>query len=369
MKILVATDKFKGSLTASQVCDSVKGALFDVDPQFEIHNIPLADGGEGSLEALSQSGDRVVECIVSDPLMRKVKSSYIVRQNGIAVIEMASSVGLARLLESEYNPEKTSSYGFGEMIVHAYHTQGVRKFILTIGGSATSDCGIGMLSAMGLTFQDANGVDLPPIGGSLCEISKISYSKAFGLIRQCNFTVATDVDNPLLGKNGAAHFYAPQKGADSSMVERLEQGGVSFVNLINKDRCEDVGSILGGGAAGGVGMALRIFLSAKMLSGADFIIEYRDVEKFIEWCDVVITGEGKVDRQTLNGKLVWRIISLAKKHNKRCVVICGALQEGINNKTLGVDAIYSLVREGVTSEMAIADAERYIHDVILKNFI
>lgn len=360
--IVVAVDKFKGSLSAKQVCEVVCRAL----PNNEVVSIPLADGGEGSLEALYRDGDRRVSCCVSDPLGRKRESSYIVREDGTALIEMSVGVGLMLLDKNERDPEKCSSYGFGEMISHAYHVSGARDFVLTIGGSATSDCGIGMLAALGLTFKDKQGIDLPPIGLSVGLISKILYSKEFGLFRQCSFTVVSDVNNPLLGESGAARVYAPQKGADPAMVERLESGATSFVELINRERCFDVGSISGGGAAGGVGMALNVFLGAKLLSGADFIIRYNDVERFVERADVVITGEGCVDRQTLDGKLVSRVVALAHKYNKRCIVICGVVKDGVTASSLGVDALYSLVEDGVSQEQAMEQAADMLYKKIVR---
>lgn len=366
MKILVATDKFKGSLSAEQVCEAIRCALAE---NHNVVSIPLADGGEGSLEALERDGDKRVTCRVSDPLGREVEAFYILRRDGVAIIEMSVSVGLSRLAENERDPEMSSSYGFGEMIAHAYHHSGVREFIVTIGGSATSDCGVGMLAALGLTFEDTDGVILKPIGASVGRISKVVYSKEFGLFRQCRFTVITDVDNTLLGEHGAARVYAPQKGADEAMVERLERGTASFVTLINKDRCQDVGSIYGGGAAGGVGMALHVFLGAELLSGADFILRYKEVEDFVEWCDVVITGEGSVDRQTLNGKLVSRVIALARKHHKRCVVLCGVVQDGVTAAALGADALYSLVGEGFSKEIAMTQTADIIDTIIRKNGI
>lgn len=364
MKVLVATDKFKGSLSAEEACDAVRRAVIDTDQGAEVVLIPLADGGEGSLEALRRDGDKKIKCFVSDPLGRMIEASYLLRKGGTAVIEMSVSVGLALLAETERNPELCSSFGFGEMIAHAYHHHGVREFILTIGGSATSDCGIGMLAALGLTFLDENGVILQPIGASVGRIHKVGYSKEFGLYRQCRFSVVTDVNNPLLGEKGAARVYAPQKGADETMVERLERGAVSFVNLINKERCQDVGAMSGGGAAGGIGMALHVFLGAHLLSGADFILRYKEVESFVEWCDLVITGEGSVDCQTLNGKLVSRVVALARKHGKRCVVLCGVAQNGITASALGADSLYSLVEEGVGKGEAMTRAADLIYKIV-----
>lgn len=363
-RILIATDKFKGSLSADEVCEAVRHSLLEHHSGLEVVAIPLADGGEGSLEALARDGDRRVTCRVADPLGRAVEASYVVRTDGVAIVEMAVSVGLARLAAEERNPEKCSSYGFGEVIAHAYHQSGAREFILTIGGSATSDCGVGMLAALGLTFQDAEGVLLEPVGASVGRIAKIGYSKEFGLFRQCRFTVVTDVDNPLLGENGAARVYAPQKGADEAMVERLEQGASRFVHLINKERCQDVGLIPGGGAAGGVGMALSVLLGAHLLSGADFILRYKEVESFVEWCDVVLTGEGSVDRQTLNGKLVSRVLALARKHGKRSIVLCGVAADGVTARTLRADALYSLVGEGFSKEVAMTQAAAIINQIM-----
>lgn len=367
MKILITPDKFKGTLSAKEVCDIVGRALIDIAPDTEVTKLPLADGGEGTLGALRREGDITIVTEVYDPLFRKTEAEYLI-SGDTAVIEMAESSGLTKVPAAERNPEMTTSYGFGQLIYDAYHNHGIRKFLLGIGGSAVNDCGIGMLSALGVRFLDGEGHGVYPAGISLGRITDIEYDDRFAEILRCSFTVMNDVSIPLLGGTGAARVYAPQKGADKEMVERLEEGAENFVGVIAREDGRYVGNVPGGGAAGGVGMALEHFLGAYMVGGAFFILKETRAAEKVRAADIVITGEGSVDAQTLHGKLVSEVISLAETNGKKCYVVCGIVKDGINGQMLGIDGLFSITDNGVTSDRAMADAGELLYELVLKEF-
>ena len=330
MKILIAPDSFKGSLSAMEVCDNIEIGIRKVHKDADVIKVPMADGGEGTLEALISSiNGTIYEKQARDPLFRNIISKYgILGDRKTCIIEMARVSGLPLLIEEERNPMNTTTYGTGELILEGLN-QGCRKFVIGIGGSATTDGGIGMAAALGVKFKDGSHKELSPIGSSLSKIKHIDISMIDKRIEDSIFTIASDVDNPLYGKNGAAYIYGPQKGADENMVIELDEGLRNYSNIIKKDLGKDIKDIKGAGAAGGLGAGLMVFLNAEMKSGIDIVIESTELEEKIKSVDLVITGEGSIDFQTQFGKTSYGVAKLAKKYNKPVIGICGTIGEGV----------------------------------------
>ena len=326
MKVIIAPDKFKHSLTSIEACKSIQEGLACAMPGVHTTLLPMADGGDGLLEALSfySSAQRFV-AEVSDPLSRKITASYLISDDGeTAFLEMAKASGLMLLKPEEYNPEITSTFGTGELIKHAI-SKGVKKIILGIGGSATNDAGIGMAAALDFRFLDKNHKVLSPIGKNLGEIAYIE-PPTLSLLSNITFELACDVKNPLTGETGASKVYAAQKGADSLMIERLESGMRHFAKLVKEIFGKDVRQIPGAGAAGGLGVGCLVFLNATLKSGVELVFEYSKAEVNISNADLVISGEGKLDEQSLQGKVVSGLTGLCKKYNKPLIVFCGKLE-------------------------------------------
>ena len=358
MKVVVCPDKFKGTLTAWQVVDIISGVINKIEPSAEVVKKPMADGGDGTMDLVYGYSNKKVGCDTFDAVMRPISSTYAILDNKIAVIEMSQSVGLAMLDSKLCNPEITSSFGFGMVIKNAIDN-GFREFILGIGGSATNDCGIGMLSALGAEFYNTNGDLLNPVGGVLSDISSFDFSKLKLNIENCSFKVACDVTNPLFGENGATQIYAPQKGADKYMVERLEQGVIDFYNLVIHQLGRDMNKTKGAGAAGGVGAAIECFLGGELVSGAMLIAELIDLEDEIKSADLIITGEGKIDHQTTNGKLIDVVSGLANKYDVDVIAYCG-----ISSCELPKMAVYPIVRHGVSVEQSLSASERLLAELV-----
>ncbi|EJP74769.1 MULTISPECIES: glycerate kinase family protein [Campylobacter] len=358
MKILVAIDSFKGSLSSLEaglaVKDGLKG-LCDVVVK------PIADGGEGSVEALADAlGATYIDAITQDPLGVKILARYALIKD-LAILEMASASGLTLINEKQRNPLKTSTYGFGLLIKDAI-SKGARKFIIGIGGSATNDAGTGMLSALGFEFYDKSGDILAGIGENLTKISKISTQNSLKELKQCEFLIACDVDNPLFGKNGAAYVYAPQKGADGRMVKELDDGLKSFANAVKTHFDTEHHKLKGAGAAGGLGFGFVSFLNAKLRPGIDIITDEIGLEDEIKKADLVITGEGKMDFQSSMGKTPTGVAKLAKKHKKPVIALAGCVCEGAQecNKS-GIDAFFCILNEPISLEEAMRK------DIAIKN--
>ncbi len=323
MTILIAPDKFKGSLAAKGVCEAVRSGLLKLDPSLSIISVPLADGGEGTSELLTiNSKGSVIDCFVSDPMFRKVNASYGISGDGTTgFIEMASASGLHLLTKEERNPLYTTTYGTGELIADAI-ARGVSKIILAIGGSATNDAGIGMADALGMKFMDKEGNELQPTGANLIHIHSIDDTYFLIKQKKLEVVVLCDVDNELYGPRGAAFVYGPQKGADDETVKVLDQGLRHFASVVEKELKLDV-HFPGAGAAGGLGAGAKVFLNATFTRGIDFILEALNLEDQIKLADLVITGEGKMDDQTLSGKVVMGVTELAHKYHKPVLAIVG----------------------------------------------
>jgi glycerate kinase len=365
VKVLICPDKFKGSLTAVEVCDAVERGIKKISIDCSIEKIPLADGGEGTFDFLvSHFNGKIIHTEVNDPLFRKIISSYGIsddRQTGF--IEMAKASGLQFLEKEKRNPLYTTSFGTGELILHAINN-GAKKIILGIGGSATNDAGIGMANALGFQFYDEEKKILAPIGKSLSQISIIKKTAVADKLKGIEFTILSDVKNPLSGKEGAAYVYGPQKGASESDVKMLDAGLKRFSSIV-KTAFKENAEFPGAGAAGGLGAGARIFLNAEIKSGIEFIVTLSGLEEKIKGSDVVITGEGKVDDQTFYGKVVGEVSRLTSRYGKQLIIICGKSEiNAASHDELQNCSLIQLVGDGVSEEDAIKDASSFIETKI-----
>lgn len=352
MKIVVASDSFKGSMSSLDVANSARLGIAELYPDCDVLAVNVADGGEGTVDAIVDALDGdVVRCIVSDPLGRKIEASYGIAGD-TAVLEMAAASGLPLLQPHERNPWLTSTYGTGEMIMDAI-ARGCRNFLVGIGGSATNDAGMGMLQAMGYRFYDANGKHITAgCGGSLQEIVRIDDSQVCSAVKESVFTVACDVDTPFCGADGAAPVFAPQKGADADMVQRLDAGMASFAKVIAERYNIDIVPLAGAGAAGGMGGAFRAFLNATLKKGIDMVLDAIDFNSAIAGADLIITGEGKVDFQTVKGKTAAGVLNRAKMQGIPVVAIGGCVEMCDSLQQMGFAGIYPILEEKVPLEIA-----------------
>ncbi|WKA54453.1 glycerate kinase [Planococcus shixiaomingii] len=345
MKIVVAPDSFKGSLSAQGVCQAVKKGIQTVFPEAEVIELPLADGGEGIMESMVYaSGGKIVKVTVRDPLLRAIESGFGVLGDGeTAVIEMAQASGLPLLREDEQNPLIASSYGTGELI-RAALDRGYRKFIIGIGGSATNDAGAGMLRALGMKFYDKAELELEDGGAALGRLARIDPSEFDPRIQHASFLVASDVRNRLCGAAGASAIFGPQKGATPDMVDQLDAALRHFAEVAKEQSGMDLLSFEGGGAAGGMGASLIAFLQADLQSGIGLVMESIDFEGKIQGADMIITGEGRLDAQTLDGKLITGITEAANKAGVPVIALAGA--QALSAKQLaeiGLVSAFSIV--------------------------
>jgi glycerate kinase len=334
-------------MTAPEVCEISAQAIRCVLPQAHIISIPVADGGEGTAEAVIRAAGGVkIPYRVTGPLFKPVNSFYGRLENesgSTAFIETAAVCGLEMLAKTERNPEKTTSYGVGEMIKKALE-DGCTKIVLCVGGSATNDAGIGMLQALGAVFKDTDGKDIIPCGGNLTQIESIDFS---GLDQRLkDITVAGDVTNPLYGPNGAAFVFAPQKGADNAMVKRLDNGLRHFAKVFHAYTGTDIAGIPGGGAAGGMAAGLLALGRAALSPGIDLVLDTVRFNEKIKNAFLLLTGEGKTDRQTLAGKAVLGVIRRAVKYNVPVIVISGSVDDGVDEELYreGAAAVFSCCR-------------------------
>lgn len=337
MKILIAPDSFKGTLTANEVCDIIGQAFADTIKTAEITKLPAADGGEGLCACLKEIiGGKTVKAEVCGVFGEKMTAEYLMLNDKTAVIETASCAGLP-LAGDKKNPERATTYGVGELIIHAVKS-GVEKILLGLGGSATNDCGFGMASALGYEFTDENGEVFIPTGETLCRVKHITQSEK---IINIHVTAACDVENPLYGENGAAYVFAPQKGADADMVKRLDIGLRHASEIIKRDMNVSVSEIKGSGAAGGMGAGAVAFLGAELKKGIDILLDAADFDNKAAEADLIITGEGRLDFQSVNGKVISGIAKRASDHGRTVVAICGSRGEGAEKiMSLGVSELY-----------------------------
>ncbi|MEL7589427.1 MAG: glycerate kinase [Prolixibacteraceae bacterium] len=346
MHIVIAPDSFKACLSAAQVAAAISEGIARITSEAELICIPIADGGEGTVQALvTATGGRIVPAAAVDALNRPVKSFYGVLGDGeTAVIEMAAASGIELLSDEELNPLITSTYGTG-LLMKAAMEAGFTRIILAIGGSATNDGGAGMAQALGFDLLDNAGKPIGPGGGALGELESIGQSHVHPLLRETTFTVASDVRNPLLGLSGATRVYAPQKGATPQMLEQLEKNMSHYAAVLEKEFGSGIANAPGAGAAGGLGAGLMAFCRAEMGSGFDLISKLTRLEDRIKQAAVVFTAEGKIDSQTASGKTISGIAQLAKEYQVPVVALAGMVE----------DDLTTLYEQGVTTVFTIAD--------------
>ena len=348
MKVAIAIDSFKGSLGSMEAGNAAAEGVRRAIPEAECMVRPLADGGEGTVEALAPGlGGELCEVEVTGPAGKPVVAVYgIVGET--AIMEMAQAAGITLVSGADRNPLHTTTRGVGEMIVDAID-RGCRRFVVGIGGSATNDAGAGMLQALGFGLFDAAGNSIAPGGAALSSVSRIVRDSAHPALKECVFRIACDVANPLCGKNGASAVYGPQKGATPQMVVELDAALAHFAAVSGGDK-----DWPGSGAAGGLGFAFREFLGAELKSGAEIVLEETRFEDAVKDADLVITGEGRLDSQTVMGKAPVGVARLAKKHGKKVLAFSGCVTRdaGIVNRH-GIDAFFPILREVMTLEEAL----------------
>ncbi|MFC4323726.1 glycerate kinase [Litchfieldia salsa] len=328
MKIVVAPDSFKGSLTALQVGKIIQKALIKNIPDVQVEINPMADGGEGTLETLlfATNGKRF-QVTSPGPLMKHVATEYGVLGDGkTAVIEIAAISGLPMVPIDKRNPLNTSTYGIGDVILKAAK-DGYREFIVCLGGSSTNDGGLGMLQALGVQFLEENNKEVPPVGGSIYNVKKVDFKTLNPIIKDCHFRIASDVDSPLCGENGATYIFGPQKGVREEHLEEYDQAMYRYASLIEGHVGRDVQSIPGAGAAGGLGFAF-LLLNAKIESGSKIVADATDLKGKMKDADFAITGEGQSDHQTLFGKVPSFVAELANEAGIKTILLSGSLGKG-----------------------------------------
>ena len=344
MKIILAPNAFKGSMSAMQAALAMEQGAWQACPEAEVVRVPVADGGDGLAEVLLGAlGGEARSLSVQGPLGEPVQATLChVPALGLAAVEMAAASGLALLAPLDRDPTRTSTYGTGELIRAALDL-GVRHVVVGIGGSSTNDGGVGMASALGVRFLDGDGNPVAPVGGALRQIRRIDSSGLDPRLASVRCEAICDVDNPLLGPRGASRVYGPQKGATAAQVEELEEGLAHLSERITGDLGLDVRDLPGAGAAGGLGAGLRAFLGAKLRPGADLVLDLVGLDARLAGGDLVITGEGQIDAQTAFGKAPAAVAQRAKALGIPCLAIAGGIGEGIVDlHPIGIDAVFSL---------------------------
>jgi glycerate kinase len=369
MIFLLTPDSFKGSLAAAEVAGAMEKGIKKVVPDAKIYKIPMADGGEGTVDTILQATDgEKIYLNVKDPLGRTINAFYgILPDKQTAIIEMAAASGLALLHKSEQNPLQTSTFGTGELIKDAIR-KGCKNIIVCIGGSATNDGGTGMLQALGVKFYNLQDDLLEMKGENLSEISFIDIT-SLADFSDISFVVACDVNNPLLGEKGASCIFSPQKGATPEMAEQLERGMLHFANIAEQTLQVCCRDLPGAGAAGGLGFGLLAFLKAKLKKGVEMILEINAIEKVMQQMmaqphSLVMTGEGKIDNQTAFGKVVFGVASLAKKYQLPVVVIAGGIGESIQELyETGINSIFSITNKPMSLSESMSQSRLLIENV------
>ena len=371
MKIILAIDSFKGSLTSIEAAEAAREGILQIHPEWETDLIPIADGGEGMLSVmLSATQGKVQTMRAHNPCMELTPTEYGISADGTtAFIEMASISGLPLIREEQRNPMKTTTYGTGELIRDALE-KGCTRFIVGIGGSATNDAGTGMLQALGFRFLNAEGKALGQGGEILSEIASIDTSEVHPLLKNAHFIVACDVKSPFYGPEGAAHVFARQKGADDAMIAVLDEGMRNFAQVIAQDTGRDIAHIAGSGAAGGMGGGMMAFLNAELKPGADLLLEISRFDERIAHADLIITGEGRIDRQSLMGKIPGRILEKGKELGIPVVALAGCVEEEEWLKKAGFIEIFAVTPKGMPLEEAMKKeiAIRNVKDTIFSVF-
>ncbi|HGA1059588.1 glycerate kinase [Streptococcus agalactiae] len=361
MKVVVAIDSLKGSLSSLEAGNAIKESINEVISGADVEVHPLADGGEGTVEALTLGMGGTIETIpVKGPLGEKVHASYgIIPQRQLAIIEMAAAAGITLIATEERNPLHTTTYGVGEMIKDAI-SKGCRHFIIGIGGSATNDGGAGMLQALGYALLDKDNQEISLGAQGLADLKSISTDKVIEELKECDFKIACDVTNPLCGAQGCSSIFGPQKGADEDMITKMDTWLSNYATLATSVSEKADVTIEGTGAAGGLGFAFLAFTNATLEPGIDIILSEINIEKAISEADLVVTGEGRLDGQTVMGKAPIGVAKLAKKYGKKVVAFSGSVTEdAILCNQHGIDAFFPIVRRLISLDEAMSKEVAY----------
>lgn len=370
MKIIVAPDKFKGSLSGQAFCDVVAQVFTEQMPSATVLKLPLADGGDGTIEVANYYLDgKIVTHLVHNPFFNPINASYLYAEKSqTAFIEMAEASGLKLLHPNEFDVKNATTLGTGELIKDAI-VKGAKTIILGIGGSATNDCGVGMASALGYRFLDENGIEIIPVGKNLSQIKSIDSTNVLTDLHKVTFKIACDVNNPLYGKNGAAHVYAEQKGATTDEIKMLDQGLQNFAHIIEHTFRINPQEIVGAGAAGGMGIAAKVFLEGELISGIELIKTLANFDENIQNSDWIITGEGKLDEQTLSGKTIAGIRASAQGENIKIAAFCGKNDLTDNElKKLGIHYVDEIMSHAKNLDDALRNSVDYL-ERITHNFV
>ncbi|AIX04573.1 glycerate kinase [Streptococcus agalactiae] len=361
MKVVVAIDSLKGSLSSLEAGNAIKESINEVIPGADVEVHPLADGGEGTVEALTLGMGGTIETIpVKGPLGEKVHAGYgIIPKRQLAIIEMAAAAGITLIATEERNPLHTTTYGVGEMIKDAI-SKGCRHFIIGIGGSATNDGGAGMLQALGYALLDKDNQEISLGAQGLADLKSISTDKVIEELKECDFKIACDVTNPLCGAQGCSSIFGPQKGADEDMITEMDTWLSNYATLATSVSEKADATIEGTGAAGGLGFAFLAFTNATLEPGIDIILSEINIEKAISEADLVVTGEGRLDGQTVMGKAPIGVAKLAKKYGKKVVAFSGSVTEdAILCNQHGIDAFFPIVRRLISLDEAMSKEVAY----------
>lgn len=346
MKFILIPDSFKGTLSSEQICEIAKEKVEKHFPDAETACVPVADGGEGSVDAfLTALGGSKVSVTVKNPYFEDMESYYgVIHEGKTAVIEMASCAGLP-LVEDRKNPKLTTTYGVGQLILAAAES-GVEKIIVGLGGSSTNDGGCGAAAAVGIKFYDKDGREFVPTGGTTADIAKIDVSGRAKVLDQVEIVTMCDIDNPMYGPTGASYIFGPQKGADEAMVEELDAGIKNLSRVIAEATGEDISQVPGTGAAGAMGAGMIAFFGSRLQMGIQTVLDTVNFDEMIKDADYIITGEGKLDSQSLRGKVVIGIAERAKKQNKNVIAVVGGADDSEIDKAyeMGVTAVFPINR-------------------------
>ncbi len=371
MKVVIAFDSFKGSISSIEAGNAVAKGIKRFSTDIDTVVRPMADGGEGTVDALVDGlGGRIEAVQVTGPLSEKVTAKYGIIFDDTAVIEMSSAAGLYLVPKDKRNPLYTTTYGLGEMISDAID-KGIHKFLIGIGGSATNDGGAGMLQALGFELLDNNGNQIKTGAIGLKDICRISSQLIRKELKECTFSIACDVENPLCGENGCSNVFGPQKGATPVMIKDMDKWLSRYAKLSAEVSPDADPAIPGSGAAGGLGFAFRTFLGAELKSGAELVIEATKLSEYVKDADLVITGEGMLDGQTSLGKTPIGVAKLAKKYGKTVVAMAGGIGEGATKcNENGIDAFFSIVpgpcklEDAMKSQNAVKNIENVTEQII-----
>ncbi|QLE84948.1 glycerate kinase [Shewanella sp. Scap07] len=363
MKIVIAPDSYKESLSAMDVANEIERGFRQIIPQADYLKVPVADGGEGTVQSMVDATDgQLIDVTVIGPLGEPVAAQYGLLGDGItAVIEMASASGLHHVSDTQRNPLITTSYGTGELICHALN-RGIRHIIIGLGGSATNDAGAGMLQALGVHLTDQNGTPLAPGGAALIDLHRIDSRNIHPAIADCHFEIACDVDNPLCGEKGASAIFGPQKGASPAMVSQLDAALGHFADIIAQADMIDHRQVAGAGAAGGMGLATMAFLDAELKPGIDIVMHAVELADKLNGADLVITGEGRLDSQTLHGKTPMGVLREASQQQIPVIAIAGCVSEDANILLEhGFKAIFSVTPRSLPLAEVLAGAKHNLY--------